>query len=118
MSDYEYQSKHGYEDGKSPSQVRREKLKKKKEREMKHAERFGNSIRIAVMTIFILGVALFLIFGKRPKVSTEENRNLAKFPKFSFSSYFSGDFTSGVSNFYDDTVPLRSKFKKIGRAHV
>lgn len=111
MNDYEYQGKHGYEPEKSPSQIRREKLEKKKERKMKHAEKVGNAIRIMVIVIFIFGVALFLIFGKRPKVSTEENRNLAKFPKFSFSSYFSGKYTSGISNFYDDTVPLRSKFK-------
>ena len=33
MNDYEYQGKHGYEPEKSPSQIRREKLEKKKERE-------------------------------------------------------------------------------------
>lgn len=85
--------------------------RKRKEAAVKRTVRLTNTIRTVVMTLFIFGVALFLIFGKRPKVSTEENRNLATFPKFSFSSYFSGEYTAGVSNYYNDTVPLRSKFK-------
>lgn len=85
--------------------------KRRKEIAIKRTVRLSNAIRTIVMLLFIFGVALFLIFGKRPKVSTEENRNLASFPKFSFSSYFSGEYTAGVSNYYNDTVPLRSKFK-------
>ena len=40
-----------------------------------------------------------------------ENRNLATFPKFSLSSYFDGDFTSGITEYFTDTVPNREKLK-------
>lgn len=75
--------------------------------------------RISVFTILLLGgmfalVTLFLLIFPRSTVSQIENRNLATFPKFSFESYFSGEFTSGIATYYDDTVPFRDFFKNAG----
>lgn len=47
-------------------------------------------------------------------MSEIENRNLAKFPKFTLSSYFSGDFTADVATWFDDTVPFRDSLKNMG----
>lgn len=70
------------------------------------------SILILTITLFV-GVG-FLIFFPRSDKSVTEKRDLAKFPNFTFSSYFSGEFTSGVTNWYDDTVPYRDNFKDMG----
>ena len=63
---------------------------------------------------FMLLIAIFLLVFPRPKVSDIERRDLAKWPTFSFADYFSGDFTSGVTQYYDDTVPFRDSFKNAG----
>ncbi|MBQ8928400.1 MAG: hypothetical protein IJ055_09050 [Oscillospiraceae bacterium] len=62
---------------------------------------------LAVITV----LTGFMLFGKRPTESTEENRSLAKAPKFSISSYLDGSFTSEFAQFFNDTVPMRSTFK-------
>ncbi|MCR4925792.1 MAG: hypothetical protein K5917_05845 [Clostridiales bacterium] len=72
---------------------------------------FIKFINIAILTIFLLTVSICLIVMKRPTVSYVENRTLAKFPEFSFASYFSGEYTDQISQFYNDTVPNRDKFK-------
>lgn len=55
----------------------------------------------------------FMVFGKRPTVSSEENRDLTKCPDFSIESYLDGTFTSQFAKFFNDTVPMRSTFKHI-----
>lgn len=63
--------------------------------------------------IIITGtLVLALTFGAfilplRPKVSEAEKRPLARFPEFSFSSLFSGEYLSGISSWFSDTVPFR-----------
>lgn len=69
---------------------------------------------MAVLTILFALLVLFLLLFPRSKVSQIENRELAKFPKFTFSSYFSGEFTTGVANWFNDTVPYRDSFKRTG----
>ncbi len=75
--------------------------------------------RSAAITVLVLGgmlilTALFLLVFPRSTVSQIENRTLTPFPKFTLSSYFAGDFTSGVASHYDDTVPYRDSFKNAG----
>ena len=72
--------------------------------------------RIAVLNILLVSVIIvggfgYLLFFKRDTISKEENRKLATFPKFTLESYFNGEYTEAVANFYDDTVPNRSFFK-------
>lgn len=66
-----------------------------------------------MLPVFFL-TAGFLLFVPRSEKSNMEKRNLATFPSFSFEDYFSGKFTAGVTEFYDDTVPDRDNFKKMG----
>ena len=58
-------------------------------------------------------IAIFLLVFPRSTKSQIENRNLAEFPTFSLESYFSGDFTAGITTFYDDTVPYHDSFKNM-----
>jgi hypothetical protein len=67
---------------------------------------------IAISSVLLIGT-LFMAFGKRPTISEEEKRELAKCPTFSVESYLDGSFTSQFSQFYNDSVPMRSTFKHI-----
>ncbi len=72
---------------------------------------------IAVLAI----ITVFMLFGKRPTKSAEENRDLTACPKFSVSSYLDGTFTSEFAKFFNDTVPMRSTWKAFiagFRAHL
>lgn len=69
-------------------------------------------IRIFIAVFGI--IALFLMLFPHSTESQIEKRKLAEFPQFSLQSYFSGEFTKGVSTFYDDTVPYRDSFKTAG----
>lgn len=55
--------------------------------------------------------AALLVMKRESGFIQSENRNLATFPKFSLSSYFDGDFTSGITEYFTDTVPNREKLK-------
>lgn len=79
--------------------------------EDKNLNKTLNILRILAFSVVFISASAFLIFAKRPTVSNEENRTLARFPKFSIESYFDGDYSSGIESFFDDTVPHRSFFK-------
>ena len=71
-------------------------------------------INIGVCTVFFAVVAVGLLVLPRPTVSESEKRNLATFPKFTWDTYWNGDYTEDISYFFNDTVPFRDTFKSIG----
>ncbi len=68
---------------------------------------------IVTVLAVLAGITVFINTAPRPTISNEENRNLAKCPKFSVESYFSGEFTEKFSKYYNDAVPMRSTWKEI-----
>lgn len=68
---------------------------------------------IAVCLILLFGIAAGMLIFERPTVSMKENRALAKMPEWSVESYLSGKYTSGVAEYYNDTVPFRDDFKEM-----
>lgn len=95
-----------------------EKQKKKKDIQRKRRRRVSVSAYISLLnSAAIMGILcygfVYVTFFKHETIAEDENRYLAKFPKFSFSSYFNGEFTEGVANYFDDTVHNRAEFKKI-----
>ena len=66
---------------------------------------------VIVCLLLLFGIAAGMLIFERPTVSMEENRTLAKMPEFSVETYLDGEFTNGVSEYYNDTVPFRSVFK-------
>ena len=70
-------------------------------------------LNVLLMGVLVVGVSLWFLLGTRPTVSEIENRNLAKFPEFSWDAYLSGEYTEGIANFYNDTVPKREWFKNL-----
>lgn len=77
-------------------------------------KKLAMKINIGVCTAFFAVVTVGLLVLPRPTVSESEKRNLATFPKFTWDAYWSGDYTSDISYFFNDTVPFRDTFKAIG----
>ena len=68
---------------------------------------------IAVTVTLFIGVTVALLVLERPTESETENRKLAAFPEFSVEKFFSGEYTDGITEWFDDTVPWRDGFKDI-----
>lgn len=101
---------------KPTDEEREERLQRRKKRVLAQTRRREHSLytlNISVIVGIMAFITLFMTFGERPTISTEENRDLAECPTFSFESYFKGEFTENFAAFYNDTVPLRSTFKSM-----
>ena len=79
--------------------------------------RFQRKININFVRIFFaifISVSLIAIIPSfRPTVSVSEKRELHKFPEFSFSALFSGDYFDDIGLWYSDTFPCRDDFVSI-----
>lgn len=66
--------------------------------------------------VFILLLTLMFGFSfnfvDRESFSESEKRELAKFPEFSFSALFNGDYFDGINLWFSDTFPFRDAFVK------
>lgn len=95
---------------KKSSAEKKQALAVKQENRLNHRLALTNVIAIS----FTMCIATaFMLFGERPTESREENRALAKRPTFTIASYFDGSFTSQYAEYFNDAVPLRSKFRNI-----
>ena len=63
--------------------------------------------------IFVLGFDLIFIVLPKKDFSENENRYLAKFPKFSFETLLSGEYISDLESYLADHFPLRDTFMTI-----
>ena len=61
----------------------------------------------AFIAVLFFGFILSWILTLRPTSSAAEKRELSKFPKFSFSSFCSGDYFDAIDLWFSDTFPLR-----------
>lgn len=75
--------------------------------------KFNNNIITIVILILMFGFSLFLVFGEKNEFSSNENRYLEKFPKFSFKNLKSGKFTNGLSSYLSDHFYNRDLFMNI-----
>lgn len=90
---------------------KREKPDNEKGREKK--SKFWAVANTVVMGTVFTAITVSLLVFDRPEISMTEKRELAKFPQFSFEDFFAGKFTTGVTNWFNDTVPWRDGFKDI-----
>lgn len=77
------------------------------------AARKITSVNIAVLAIAAAAIAVYIIVAPGSEYSQIEQRRSKEFPKFSIAALLKGDFTTRLSEYYVDTVPLRDNFKKI-----
>lgn len=94
-----------------PPQKKNNTTPSKKRLSKRAVENGFSTISVLMLIIVLFSGVGFLIFFPRSDKSNIEKRELEKFPQFSLQSYFSGEFTSGVTKWYDDTVPYRDDFK-------
>lgn len=95
-----------------------DKLSFDEKRRRRKITRILAAVNILVISLVFIFGFVYLLFFKRETVSNEENRNLTKFPKFSLSSYFKGEYTSAIADYYDDTVHNRSEIKAFISSHI
>lgn len=77
------------------------------------AQKATGIANIAICLSVMTAIAVGMIVLERPTVSAIENRNLATMPSFSMDSYLNGEYTAGVANYYNDTIPFRETFKNL-----
>ena len=78
--------------------------------------RFSSMISIFIMLPAFAVLTIFMWLVPKSQKSEIEKRNLASFPTFSAESYFSGEFTRGVNNWFTDTTPFRDDMKNMGNS--
>lgn len=90
--------------------------RRKRERRLrrKRLEYKVSTFSVLLLMLVFGGMGIYMVTGTRSTVSQVEKRNLTQFPEFSWSSYFSGEFTNGVTQWFDDTVPNRDSLKNAG----
>ena len=71
-------------------------------------------INIGVCASVFAVLVVCLLVLPRPTISESEKRPLATFPEFTWDSYWSGKYTEDISNFFNDTVPMRDELKQFG----
>ena len=69
------------------------------------------AVNAAVLCLLGLGISAYLLLAPRPTQSGIENRDLAKFPEFSWESYFNAEYTAGITEYFTDTAPGRDTRK-------
>ena len=73
--------------------------------------RRGADLALLISMCLIIAVFGILIFALPSEdFSYDENRVLADFPSFNIESLMSGEFTSGIGEFYADRFPARNVF--------
>ncbi len=66
-----------------------------------------NTAYLVSLLLVFEAIGLMFIVFPRSEVSELEKRELAKFPELSQETYFSGEYTEGISKWFSDTVPFR-----------
>ncbi len=89
--------------------------KKYKEKTPKR-RKTSNIVYLTTVLLAFEAIGLSLLIFPRSTVSITEKRELKKFPEFSMDSYFSGDFTKEVSEWFSDTVPFRDELTNAATA--
>ncbi|MBQ8515774.1 MAG: hypothetical protein IJ496_10295 [Ruminococcus sp.] len=70
---------------------------------------------IVLMGILAVG-GLFLLLGNRSVFSDEGNGETACWPEFTVQSCLNGEYTSSLSDYYYNTLPMRSHFENAADA--
>lgn len=89
-------------------------------RKLKRQEKRKNELSKINIFIFVATLIIFSVLSvimPKKTVSEIEKRELAKFPKYTKESLFSGEYFKGIENFYNDTFPFRDKFLQIS-SHI
>lgn len=90
-----------------------EKKKKAKKETVKPLKPVFASANVIYSGIFFGGIVIAMLVLPRPTESFIEQRSLATFPEFTYKAFLNGDYTEGIAEFFNDTVPYRDDLKKV-----
>lgn len=76
----------------------------------------SNIVYLTTLLLAFEAIGLSLVIFPRSTVSITEKRELKTFPELTAESWFSGDFTKGVSEWFSDTVPFRDELTDVSTA--
>lgn len=96
----------------SPQQKKEIKKRKKKEKKQRRITNTIAGVNVAVLGSMLVFGCVYMFAFEHETIAQDENRYLATFPEFSAEKYFSGEYTEGIANYYDDTVPNRAAIKE------
>ncbi len=90
----------------------------KQEKKRFQRRRQWQNLRFSALSLLVVGVFFVLMLGylivfPRSTASEIEYRSLTAFPESTLADYFSGDYTSGIATWFDDTVPNRDTLKNL-----
>ena len=71
-------------------------------------------LSVSVIVPVYTAIVVCMLVMPRSTIAMLEKRELATFPEFSWESYFSGEYTAAIANYFDDTVPFRDTLKQAG----
>ena len=83
---------------------------------MDHKHIFNKIMIVLFCTVMVIGFVLGLAFFLRPEHSESEKRDLTDFPTFTFSTFFSGQYTEQISTWFADTYPFREALISVNDA--
>lgn len=75
---------------------------------MAHINKITSSITAVLTLSFIAVFSVVTVFGKKEKVSFEENRTLAEIPELSAAELYDGSASNQLSAYFADHFPFRS----------
>lgn len=87
---------------------KKKKQKKEAVQPLRPVFAIGNIVYTSIFFGVIAGAMLIL---PRSDKSMIEQRDLAEFPEFTWEDFLSGDYTEGIAEYYNDTVPYRDSLK-------
>lgn len=90
---------------------------KRQEKRRNELSKILNKINIFIFVATLIMFSVLSVIIPKKTVSEIEKRELAKFPKYTKESLFSGEYFKGIENFYNDTFPFRDKFLQIA-SHI
>lgn len=90
-----------------------QKQKLRREKELSPKSRISDIIITVIFCLFIGGFTLIHIITPDKEYSERENRMLEKFPEFSSSALFSGEYTSNITKYLSDQFPFRDAMVSI-----
>ena len=95
-----------------PKKSEKEK-KKKKEPSVKPLKPLFSVANIVYSAIVFAVVTVAFLALPRDEVSITEQRKLAEFPTFSYQKLMNGEYTNGITDYFNDNVPYRDTLKNV-----
>lgn len=76
-----------------------------------------NYLTVCLISVFLLGVSVWNVFGEKADYSESERRVLAKFPEVTAESILSGKFSAEFEEYAVDAFPIRDTWRRV-KAYV